>query len=105
MDPEYKLVQFNGTLGYPSEFTGDPSPEVDAAWDKWGYGESSHAVSLVLLLTDLIPSVKYASIPDEEFNKLPGAKEHFQDAAKLTPEYGGGYIGFLEFSHHMHVSD
>jgi len=83
MDPTPRLTQFNGTLGYPSEFTGDPSPEVDAAWDKWGY-------------------VKYASIPEDEFLKLPGAKEHFQDAARLTPEYGGGYIGFLEFSHHMH---
>lgn len=86
MDPTPKLTQFNGTLGYPSEYTGDPSPEVDAAWDKWGY-------------------VKYASIPEEEFNKLPGSPEHFENAARLTPEYGGGYIGFLEFSHHMHVSE
>ncbi|KAJ4298839.1 hypothetical protein N0V90_004081 [Kalmusia sp. IMI 367209] len=80
MEPGYKMVQFNGTLGYPSEYTGDPSPELDAVWDKWGY-------------------VKYASIPDEIFNKLPG---DWEGAAKLTPEYGGGYIGFLEFSHHMH---
>ncbi|PVI04003.1 hypothetical protein DM02DRAFT_625320 [Periconia macrospinosa] len=80
MEPKYKMVQFNGTLGYPSEFTGDPSPELDAVWDRWGY-------------------VKYASIPEDTFLKLPGADP---DAARLTPEYGGGYIGFLEVSHHMH---
>jgi hypothetical protein len=33
--------------------------------------------------------------------KTPGADG---EAAKLTPEYGGGYIGFLEVSHHLHVS-
>ncbi|KAF5866552.1 hypothetical protein ETB97_011437 [Aspergillus alliaceus] len=71
ISPELKLVQFNGTLGYPSEYTGDPSPELDAVWDKWGY----------------------------EFMKLPGADP---DAARLTPEYGGGYIGFLEVSHQLH---
>ena len=86
LDPTPKLTQFNGTLGYPSEFTGKPSPELDAVWDKWAY-------------------VKYASIPEDEFMKLPGAKDHFQDAAKLTPEYGGGYVGFVEFSHHMHASE
>lgn len=45
--------------------------------------------------------VKYASIPEETFMKLPGADPN---AARLTPEYGGGYIGFLEISHQMHVS-
>jgi Domain of unknown function (DUF3328). len=46
--------------------------------------------------------VKYASIPPEEFLKLPGADP---EAARLTPEYGGGYIGFLEVSHQLHVSN
>ena len=36
------MVKFNGTLGYSNEYTGgaggDPSPEVDAAWEKWAYG-------------------------------------------------------------------
>jgi hypothetical protein len=27
-----------------------------------------------------------------------------EGSAKFTPEYGGGYIGFLEVSHQMHVS-
>ncbi|KAJ5959318.1 uncharacterized protein N7479_006468 [Penicillium vulpinum] len=80
INPELHLVQFNGTLGHPSEFTGDPSPELDAVWDKWAY-------------------VKYASIPPKEFLKLPGADP---EAARLTPEYGGGYIGFLEISHQLH---
>lgn len=45
--------------------------------------------------------VKYFSISKDDLMKLPGADP---DAARLTPEYGGGYIGFLEVSHHMHVS-
>jgi len=42
MEPGYKLVQFNGTLGYQNEYTGDPAkgptPEVDAVWEKWSHG-------------------------------------------------------------------
>ena len=26
-----------------------------------------------------------------------------EGSAKFTPEFGGGYIGFLEVSHQMHV--
>lgn len=33
------MVQFNGTLGFKSEYSGDPSPEVDAAWEPWSYGK------------------------------------------------------------------
>ena len=40
------MVKFNGTLGFPSEFTGDPSPELDAVWDKWGYGLCSFSYYL-----------------------------------------------------------
>lgn len=45
--------------------------------------------------------VRYASIPDEEFLKTPHPNH---DASKLLPEYGGGYIAYLEVSHQMHVS-
>jgi len=79
MDPEYHLVQFNGTLGHATEYTGDPSPEVDAVWENWSF-------------------VKYASLPEETMKKLPES----MDSARFTPEYGGGYIGFLEVSHHIH---
>jgi hypothetical protein len=97
------MVKFNGTLGYPSEFTGpnhgDPSPDIDAAWDKWAYGELTSFPIILRNLTFLL--VKYFSIDEDDFMKIPGADP---DAARLTPEYGGGYIGFLEVSHHMHVS-
>ena len=48
MDPKYHLVQFNGTLGHKSEYCGEPTPELDAVWDKWAYGknvfqQSSHS--------------------------------------------------------------
>ena len=45
--------------------------------------------------------VKYASIPEATFKKLHNAD---LESARLMPEYGGGYIGFLEVSHHLHVS-
>lgn len=31
---EYHNVRFNGTLTWPSEFRGTPSPELDAAWKR-----------------------------------------------------------------------
>ena len=34
---------------------------------------------------------------------MEGAKDAFKDSARLTPEYGGGYVGYLWFSHQMHV--
>ena len=40
MSAELKLTQFNGTLGQASEFTGDPGPEVDAAWGEYSNGKS-----------------------------------------------------------------
>lgn len=51
------------------------------------------------LISELL--VKYISIPEATFKKLHGAD---LQSARLTPEYGGGYIGFLEVSHHLHVS-
>ena len=51
--------------------------------------------------SDIKLLVKYASIPETTFEKLHGAD---LESARLTPAYGGGYIGFLEVSHHLHVS-
>lgn len=45
--------------------------------------------------------MRYASIPEATFKKLHNADP---ESARLMPEYGGGYIGFLEVSHHLHVS-
>lgn len=48
------MVKFNGTLGYSNEYTGgaggDPSPEVDAAWEKWAYGRSPTNVLIIFVL-------------------------------------------------------
>lgn len=57
----------------------------------------------VRLPSDL-DTVKFSSIPAEEFEKMEGADDTFKDSARLTPEYGGGYVGYLWFSHEMHVS-
>ena len=34
IDNSYRLVQFNGSLTWPSPYRGKPSPEIDAEWDK-----------------------------------------------------------------------
>lgn len=34
IDNRYRLVQFNGSLNWPSPYRGPPSPEIDAEWDK-----------------------------------------------------------------------
>lgn len=34
IDNRYRLVQFNGSLDWPSPYRGPPSPEIDAEWDK-----------------------------------------------------------------------
>lgn len=84
MDPAPKMTRFNGSLGFESEYTGEPSPELDAAWNRWSV-------------------IRYASIPEEDFVKIPGAEENFMTSARLTAENGGGYLGFVEFNHQMHV--
>ena len=45
--------------------------------------------------------VKYVSILEATFKKLHGAD---LESPRQTLEYGGGYIGFLEVSHHLHAS-
>lgn len=40
MSAELKLTQFNGTVGRASAFTGDPSPELDAAWGEYSNGKT-----------------------------------------------------------------
>lgn len=31
---QFQATRFNGSLGFPSIYREDPSPEVDAAWDE-----------------------------------------------------------------------
>lgn len=31
---KYQTVRFNGTLNFPSPYSGAPTPELDAAWDR-----------------------------------------------------------------------
>ena len=45
--------------------------------------------------------VKYASFSRDEFAAMG---MDLEGSAKFTEDYGGGYIGFLEISHKMHVS-
>ena len=46
MSAELKLTQFNGTVGQVSEFTGDPSPELDAVWGEYSNSNTLSNISL-----------------------------------------------------------
>ena len=103
MSAELKLTQFNGTVGQVSAFTGDPSPELDAVWGEYSNGKAPQQTSAHPRCSDQEP-VNFSSIPATEFEKMEGAHTAFKGSARLTPEYGGGYVGYLWFSHQMHVS-
>ena len=45
----YKDTFFNGTLDYPSQFRGTPSPSVDAAWETLVRMDASTGTRLSLL--------------------------------------------------------
>ena len=47
--------------------------------------------------------VGFLSISAEEFAQMEGSDAEFKDSARLTPDYGGGYVGYLEVSHKLHV--
>lgn len=79
IDPTYRRVKFNGTLDYPSIYRGDPSPEIDAAWDN-------------------LENVRVTSITEEEVLKIGKTT----DAIKIPSQFGGGYMASVEVNHQLH---
>ncbi|KAE8380419.1 hypothetical protein BDV26DRAFT_290346 [Aspergillus bertholletiae] len=77
-----KSITFNGTLDYPSEFRGAPSPDVDRAWNR----------SIDLGAVNV-------SLSDEDM-KLLGVDP--DTSVKLPLEDGGIYRLHFEFSHQLH---
>ena len=65
----------------------------------WYVFRASEVYLTMYLISKLL--VKCAGIPEATFKELHSA---VLQSPRLTPEYGGGYIGFLEVSHHFHVS-
>ncbi|KIK38300.1 hypothetical protein CY34DRAFT_809476 [Suillus luteus UH-Slu-Lm8-n1] len=79
------IIRFNGTLGAPSIYSGSPSPEIDAAWNRIALNARPVRMTLEQLLrTGEKPSPSMARYPDE---------------------YGGGYMATVEVIHQLHCTD
>lgn len=81
-DPGLQEFRFNGSIRWPSPYRGEPSPEVDAAWNR---------ISIVPPL-DL-------DISREDFLNIGVSPD---TAATNAPEHGGGYLLVPEFTHQLH---
>lgn len=79
---EYLDVRFNGTLHKPSVSKGEPSPELDAAWNS------------------IIFNMKPLQISSETLAKL--GKDKRPSLTRLPGEYGGEYLVSMEITHHLH---
>jgi hypothetical protein len=76
------IIRFNGTLGAPSLYSGGPSAEIEAAWNRISVDARPVRMTLEQLLrTGEKPSPSMARYPDE---------------------YGGGYIASVEVIHQLH---
>ncbi|KAL8832369.1 MAG: hypothetical protein Q9170_004905 [Blastenia crenularia] len=79
IDPSYRRTLFNGSLQYPSIYRGDPSPDLDAAWDE-------------------LDHVGMMSITKEDILRIGKTT----DSVKIPPQFGGGYMASLEVNHQLH---
>ncbi|KAF1963442.1 hypothetical protein CC80DRAFT_373892, partial [Byssothecium circinans] len=81
-DTSYHLIQFNGTVGFPSPYApkpGEPpTAEVDAAWDRFWADPMSVSAQDVILSGETL------------------------DAVRLPPYFSGGYLAWAEVKHQLH---
>lgn len=80
VDIKYSMVDYNGSFFHPTVYRGDPSPEVDAAWEALG--------------------VDYRALAVPEAEALKSGIE--QDQVRIRAKYGGGYPANVEGLHHLH---
>lgn len=79
---EYRDVKFNGTIEHLSIYKGEPSPELDNAWDALVFG------------------TKLTAISAEAVEKL--GKSVQPSLVKFMDEDGGGYMTTMEVTHQLH---
>jgi hypothetical protein len=80
-DSDLTTERFDGALRHSNRFRGNPSQEIDDAWDEITYAEGG----LVRLNQDEVERVNAS-----EF------------AAEYTEDMGGGYIAGIEVFHQLH---
>jgi hypothetical protein len=97
VDHEYQLIQFNGSLGHESPYSGQPSDKIDAAWNALTHGMFRN---MFVPTTKLISAlVGIMSLTEEEVLKSGQSL----DSVRFPPEIGSGqYIGSVEVNHQLH---
>jgi Mycotoxin biosynthesis protein UstYa len=80
VDIKYSMVDYNGSFFHQTIYRGDPSPEVDAAWEALG--------------------VDYRALAVPEADALKSGIE--PDQVRIRAKYGGGYPANVEGLHHLH---
>jgi hypothetical protein len=91
------LVQYNGTVGWPSPYApkkGVPTPEIDAAWNALGGIYRWKYVFSKLTLDPARPM----SVSEEVVLR----SGETTDAVRLPKEFGGGYLAWAEVNHQLH---
>ncbi|KDR76723.1 hypothetical protein GALMADRAFT_33089, partial [Galerina marginata CBS 339.88] len=80
-------ITFNGTLEYPSIYRGNPTPELDAAWQKISQDGK----------------LKYTRLTLNQLQAI--GKDDTPSKVRFREEDGGGYAAALEVSHQLHCLD
>jgi hypothetical protein len=97
IDQTYRLVQYNGTVGWPSPYapkSGVPTPEIDAAWDALKGKYCEWYVSLQLILNLARPM----SVTEEVVLR----SGETTDAVRLPEQLGAGFLAWAEVNHQLH---
>jgi len=98
VDETYQLVQYNGTVGWPSPYAPprgeDPTPEIDAAWNNLN-GMSVQRFEIHRLK---IIIARPMSVPEQV---VLNSGEN-SSAVRLSSEMGGGYLAWAEVNHQLH---
>ena len=95
IDLSHHDVRFNGTIDFPSQYRGEPSPALDEAWEKITNGPPLKSIAL---LFPLMSPVSMARITEEEFKSIP----HNPDTIRISDDFGGGYMASPEVYHQLH---
>jgi hypothetical protein len=77
---KYSYVNYNGSFFHPTIYRGDPSPQVDKAWQ------------------DLGVDYRALKVPESEARAAGITQNH----VKIADKYGGGYPANVEGLHHLH---
>lgn len=101
---EYKTVRFNGTLDFPSPYSGPPSPAVDAAWDRITTNNSCECsycpFGSLAVFNNALTLVRPIRVADRVLDKI--YKSGRASNVQYHEEDGGESMGTIEVFHQLH---